>query len=202
MFKKRPAVSNPSGRREALSEALAPAADAPGIPKLDQIDLWAHAYRAVRLAVELGRRMGMTERELALLRGGAFFHDIGMIIVPDHILFKRTALTDEEWQVVRRHPTYSFELLSAIPELRALADIPYCHHEKWDGTGYPQGLRGKDIPLAARVFAVVDTWDALRSDRSQRSAWTADEAMEYLCVRTGTDFDPEVVEAFMAMAPD
>jgi len=151
----------------------------------------------VELTVRMGRAMGMSEQDLTNARLGAFLHDIGMTIVPDDILFKAGPLTEQEWEVVREHPTYAHELLSTIPAFAAAAEIPYCHHEKWDGTGYPRGLKGEQIPLSARIFAVVDVWFALRSERPYRKTWTAEEAEEYLQHRATRDFDPKVVEVFL-----
>ncbi len=153
----------------------------------------------VELTVRVGRAMGMSEQDLTNARLGAFLHDIGMTIVPDDILFKAGPLTEQEWEVVREHPTYAHELLSRIPAFAGAAEIPYCHHEKWDGTGYPRGLKGEQIPLSARIFAVVDVWFALRSERPYRKTWTAEEAEEYLQHRATRDFDPKVVEVFLGL---
>ena len=117
--------------------------------------------------------------------------------IPDAILLKPGPLTDEEWQVMRRHPTYAYEWLSPIAFLRPALDIPYCHHEKWDGTGYPRGLKGEQIPLAARIFAAVDIWDALRSDRPYREAWPEERVCEHIASLAGTHLDPDVVQAFL-----
>ena len=154
----------------------------------------------VDLTVRVGRAMGMSEEELKNARLGAFLHDIGMISVPDEILFKAGPLTEQEWRAVREHPTYGYELLSRIPTFAAAVAIPYCRHEKWDGTGYPRGLTGDEIPLAARIFAVVDVWVALRSERPFRKTWTSEEAIEYLQHRARRDFDPRVVEVFLDVA--
>jgi HD-GYP domain-containing protein (c-di-GMP phosphodiesterase class II) len=117
--------------------------------------------------------------------------------IPDAILLKPGPLTDDEWAVMRRHPQYAYEMLSPIAYLRPALEIPYGHHEKWDGTGYPRGLRGEEIPLAARVFAVADVWDALRSDRPYRPAWSEADARAYIREGAGAHFDPRVVEAFL-----
>jgi HD-GYP domain-containing protein (c-di-GMP phosphodiesterase class II) len=119
--------------------------------------------------------------------------------VPDDILRKPGPLTEEEWAVMRQHPHYAYTMLSSIASLRPALDIPYCHHERWDGTGYPRGLKGEEIPLAARIFAVVDVWDALCSDRPYRPAWPPDKALEYIREQAGKHFDPRVVEAFLAI---
>ncbi|HYN88135.1 MAG TPA: HD domain-containing phosphohydrolase [Ardenticatenaceae bacterium] len=158
-----------------------------------------HSRRVTEMTVHLARSMGMHEAELQAARWGALLHDIGKMGVPDHILLKPGKLTDEEWEIMRRHPVFAYELLSSISFLRSALDIPYCHHEKWDGTGYPRGLKGEQIPLAARIFAVVDVWDALRSDRPYRAAWPAEKALAHIRSLAGTHFDPAVVEAFLAL---
>jgi HD-GYP domain-containing protein (c-di-GMP phosphodiesterase class II) len=126
-------------------------------------------------------------------------HDIGKMGIPDSILLKHGPLTEQEWEVMRRHPQYARDLLSPITYLRGALDIPHAHHEKWDGTGYPRALRGEAIPLAARIFAVVDVWDALTSDRPYRAAWSHDRALAHIREGTGTHFDPRVVTTFMAL---
>ena len=159
-----------------------------------------HTLRVTEKSLELARRMGFSEDELVHVRRGALLHDIGKIGVPDNILLKADKLTDEEWVIMRKHPTFAYELISPIQYLKAAAvDIPYCHHEKWDGTGYPRGLKGEQIPLVARIFAIVDVWDALTSDRPYRPAWSKKEAIEYIHSLAGTHFDPQVVEAFLKM---
>jgi HD-GYP domain-containing protein (c-di-GMP phosphodiesterase class II) len=117
--------------------------------------------------------------------------------VPEAILKKTTPLTEEEWAIIRQHPRHAYELLSPIVYLYPAIDIPYCHHERWDGTGYPQGLKGEQIPLAARVFAIVDVWDALTSDRPHRKAWPESQALEYLGEQAGKQFDPAIVHTFL-----
>ena len=119
--------------------------------------------------------------------------------MPDGILFKPGALTDDEWVAMKKHPIFAYEMLSPIRYLRLALDIPYCHHEKWDGTGYPRGLRGNQIPLIARIFAVVDVWDAVTSGRPYRAAWTKSEALNYIQTSSGTYFDPQVVDQFLAV---
>lgn len=158
-----------------------------------------HSQRVTYLAVRLAEAMGVPKKELAYIRWGALLHDIGKMGIPDAILLKPARLTEEEWAIMRRHPVYAYELLSPIPYLRALLDIPYCHHEKWDGTGYPRGLKSEEIPLTARIFAVADVWDALRSDRPYRPAWSAQKAREYIREQSGTHFDPQVVEVFLRL---
>ena len=158
-----------------------------------------HTLRVTEIAEQLARRMGMSDAEITHLRRGALLHDIGKMSVPDAILLKPGPLTDAEWNIMRKHPQYAFEMLSSIVYLRPALDIPYCHHERWDGSGYPRGLMGEKIPFAARIFAVVDVWDALTSDRPYRQAWTQERAMEYLQAKVEVDFDPQVVEMFLQM---
>jgi HD-GYP domain-containing protein (c-di-GMP phosphodiesterase class II) len=143
--------------------------------------------------------MGMSEAEQVHVRRGALLHDIGKMGIPDSILHKPGPLADEEGEIMRQHPVYAYQLLSPITHLRPALDIPYCHHEKWDGTGYPRGLKGEQIPLAARIFAVVDVWDALRSDRPYRAAWPEEKVRAHIREQAGKHFDPQVVEVFMNM---
>jgi putative nucleotidyltransferase with HDIG domain len=156
-----------------------------------------HTRRVTAITERLARAMGQKEADLVHIRRGALLHDIGKMGIPDAILLKPGPLTDEEWEIMRKHPVYAYELLSPISFLRPALDIPYCHHEKWDGTGYPRGLKGEQIPLAARIFAVVDVWDALRSDRPYRKAWPENRIREHIRTLAGTHFDPKVVEAFL-----
>ena len=156
-----------------------------------------HTQRATELTVNLARTFGLSEAELAQVRWGALLHDIGKMGIPDEILHKPGPLTAEEWVVMKKHPTYAYEMLAPIHYLRLALDIPYCHHERWDGTGYPNGLKGTQIPLVARIFAVVDVWDSLTSDRPYRVAWTEKKAREHIRTSSGTHFDPQVVEVFM-----
>jgi HD-GYP domain-containing protein (c-di-GMP phosphodiesterase class II) len=139
------------------------------------------------------------EEDLVHLRRGALLHDIGKIGVPDSILFKAGKLTETEQRVMKEHPNVAFKLLSPITFLRHAVDIPYCHHEKWDGTGYPHGLKGEEIPLAARIFAVIDVWDALRSDRPYRKAWPTEKVRTYIRSQAGAHFDPAIVNIFLTM---
>ncbi len=158
-----------------------------------------HAQHVVQVTLQLARAVGMSNAELQHLRYGARLHDIGMLGIPDAIVHKPGALTEEEWVIVRQHPVYAHQLLSPIKYLRPALDIPYCHHERWDGTGYPRGLQGEQIPLAARVFAVADVWDALQSERPYRAAWKEEDAREYIRANAGKHFDPQVVEKFLKM---
>jgi putative nucleotidyltransferase with HDIG domain len=155
-----------------------------------------HTLRVTELTVRLARAMGINESDLTHVRRGALLHDIGKMGIPDSILLKPGALTEEEWIIMRKHPVYALDLLSRIPYLRPALDIPYYHHEKWDGSGYPCKLRGEQIPLAARIFAVADVWDALRSDRPYRAGWPEEKAREYIISESGKHFDPKVIEVF------
>jgi len=155
-----------------------------------------HSQRVTEMTLEMARAMGMGEAELIHVRRGALLHDIGKLGVPDHILLKPGKLTDEEWVIMRKHPTYAYEMLAKITYLKPALDIPYTHHEKWDGSGYPRGLKGGQIALAARIFAIVDVWDALTSDRPYRAAWSKEKALEFIKSESGKHFDPQVVEGF------
>lgn len=155
-----------------------------------------HSQRVTEITLSLAQAMGLNEDELVNVRRGALLHDIGKIGIPDTILLKPGPLNDEEREIMRKHPVYSYELLAPISFLRQALDIPYCHHEKWDGTGYPRGLKGEQIPLAARIFAVVDVWESLLSDRPYRPAWPKEKVREYIRSLAGTHFDPKVIEVF------
>ena len=155
-----------------------------------------HTRRVTDLTLELARAFGFSEVELVHIRRGGLLHDIGKMGVPDRILLKEGKLTDEEWEIMRRHPDYAHEMLRSIEYLRPALDIPYCHHEKWDGTGYPRSLKGEAIPLIARIFAIADVWDALTSDRPYRPAWPREKVLTYLQEQSGKHFDPRVVEVF------
>jgi PAS domain S-box-containing protein/putative nucleotidyltransferase with HDIG domain len=165
--------------------------------ELRDMETVGHSQRVTDLTVRLARVVGMSEADVVHVRRGALLHDIGKMAIPDSILNKTGPLDEEEWVLMRKHPVYAYELLSPIPFLRQALDIPYAHHEKWDGTGYPRGLMGKHIPLSARVFAVVDVWDALNSDRPYRSAWAEEDILAYLHDQSGEHFDPEIVPAFL-----
>lgn len=155
-----------------------------------------HTLRVTEMTLELAHGMGMSDAELVHVRRGALLHDIGKLGIPDEILLKPGPLTEAEWEIMRKHPVYAHQLLSPIPYLHPALDIPYYHHEKWDGTGYPQGLQGEEIPLAARIFAIVDVWDALRSDRPYRLKWEEQKTLDYIRGLSGIHFDPTVVNAF------
>ncbi|MCL5987071.1 MAG: PAS domain S-box protein [Actinobacteria bacterium] len=158
-----------------------------------------HTQRATDMTVNLARAIGVSNSELLHIRRGALLHDIGKMGIPDSILYKPDPLTDEEWLIMQKHPVYAYEMLSPITHLKPALDIPYCHHEKWDGTGYPRGLKGKQIPQAARIFSVVDVWDALCSDRPYRPAWSKKKAREYIYEQAGKHFDPKLVEMFLEL---
>jgi HD-GYP domain-containing protein (c-di-GMP phosphodiesterase class II) len=158
-----------------------------------------HSERVAETTLRLAQALGVPEDQLADIRRGALLHDIGKMGVPDAILLKPGELSDEEWLTMRRHPQLAYDLLSPIEYLRGALEIPYGHHEKWDGTGYPRGLRGHQIPLAARIFAVVDVWDALTSDRPYRQAWTQQRALAHIQEQAGKHFDPQIVEAFFGV---
>ncbi len=156
-----------------------------------------HSQFLAKMTLTLARALGIGEDELVHIRRGALLHDIGEIEIPKNILHKPGKLTDEEYELMRSHTIRANEMLSPIEYLRPALDIPYCHHEKWDGTGYPRGLKGEQIPLAARIFAVVDVWDALCSDRPYRPAWNKEKALIYISEQAGKHFDKKVVEVFM-----
>jgi PAS domain S-box-containing protein len=158
-----------------------------------------HTQRVTEMTLNLSRAMGISEEELVHVRRGALLHDMGKLGVPDRILRKPGPLTEEEWVIMRCHPLYTYDMLSPIEFLRPSLDIPFYHHERWDGTGYPGGLKGEDIPLPARIFAVVDVFDALTSNRPYRPAWSREKTLEHIRQGSGSHFDPAVVELFMKM---
>jgi PAS domain S-box-containing protein len=161
-----------------------------------------HTRRVTELTLRLARYMGVSDSEIVNIYRGVLLHDIGKMGVPDHILKKKGKLTPEEWVEMRQHPTYAYNLLSPISFLRGVIDIPYCHHEHWDGSGYPRGLRAEQIPLAARIFSVIDVWDALLSDRPYRKAWPLQRVKEYIKESSGTILDPRIVNIFLTMLED
>jgi putative two-component system response regulator len=175
---------------EATIEGLSHALD------LRDRETEGHSHRVTELTVKLAQALKMNEEAIMHIRRGALLHDMGKIGIPDSILHKPAILTDDEWTVMRRHPEFAFEMLSAIEYLRPSLDIPFSHHEKWDGTGYPRGLKGEEIPMVARLFAVADVWDALTSNRPYRPAWTEEQALAYIREQSGKHFDPKVVELF------
>lgn len=169
------------------------------------VELQNHAQRVSDMAVALARTLHMSTAQTNVIRWGALLHDLGKLLVPDEIEQKPGALTEREQAVMQLHPIYGYQMLSneplikAIPELRPVLLVPLYHHEQWDGSGYPYGLKGRAIPIEARVCAVADVWDALCSDRPYRPAWSAGRARDYICERAGTAFDPRVVKAFAAL---
>jgi PAS domain S-box-containing protein/putative nucleotidyltransferase with HDIG domain len=158
-----------------------------------------HTLRVMRLTLDLAKAMGISPADLTHIQRGALLHDIGKMGIPDSVLLKPGTLNEREWEIMKRHPEYAFKLLSPIEYLRPALEIPYCHHEKWDGTGYPRGLKGDEIPLVARIFAIIDVWDALCSDRPYRPAWSVEQALEYIQAQAGKHFDPRVVEHFLKL---
>lgn len=156
-----------------------------------------HTQRVTDLTLKLARKMGLSEERLVLIRRGALLHDIGKMGVPDYILLKPEELTEEEQQIMRQHPQLAYDMLEPIAYLRDALNIPYCHHEKWDGTGYPRGLAGTQIPLEARLFAIVDVWDAITTDRPYRKSWPRKKALKYIRDESGKYFDPKMVEIFL-----
>lgn len=158
-----------------------------------------HTRRVTELTLELARAMNIPETELVQIRRGAILHDIGKMGIPDSILNKPGPLAAHEQRIMRMHPQYAYEMLSFIPFLQSALDIPFCHHEWWNGEGYPRGLKGEEIPLSARIFSVVDVWDALTSDRPYRAAWTPERTLNYLQDGSGKQFEPRVVEAFLSL---
>ena len=155
-----------------------------------------HSRRVTQLTVRLAQVLGISDDEIMHIRRGALLHDMGKIGIPDSILHKPDQLTAEEWTIMRKHPQLAYDMLYPIEYLRPALEIPLTHHEKWDGTGYPHRLNGNQIPLVARIFAVVDVWDALTSDRPYRPAWSQAEALTYIREQSGKHFDPQAVDLF------
>ncbi len=158
-----------------------------------------HTQRVTEMTIKLATFLKVSAVDLVHIRRGALLHDIGKICIPDNILLKPGPLSDDEWQVMRMHPVYAYTLLYDTPQLREAIEIPYCHHEKWDGTGYPRGLIGEEIPFPARIFAVVDVWDALRSKRPYRVPMPDGEVISYMQSLSGSHFDPKVLQAFVQL---
>lgn len=169
------------------------------VMELRDREIIGHTYRVTKLTLQLSKAIGVSEQELVNIHIGSLLHDIGKMAIPDDILKKPGPLTEIEWQIMRQHPTLAYELLSSFPKLRPALHIPYCHHEKWDGTGYPRGLIADQIPLAARIFTLADVWDALTSDRPYRLALTPDQATRYIIDQEGCSFDPVVVNVFQSL---
>ena len=155
-----------------------------------------HSQRVTDMTVKIAQLMGYNNSELTAIQRGALLHDIGKVGIPDSVLLKRTPLSDAEWEIMKMHPIYAYKILSKSIHLRNVVDIPYSHHEKWDGTGYPRGLKGAEIPMPARIFSMVDQWDALTSDRPYRKAWSEVKTLHYLKELKGKHFDPYVADLF------
>jgi response regulator RpfG family c-di-GMP phosphodiesterase len=192
---------------QAATEALVAAYDktirgwATALELRDQ-ETEGHSERVTEITMKLAAKMGLAEENLIHVYRGSLLHDIGKMGVSDTILLKPGPLDEREWEIMRHHPQYAYDLLAPIDYLKPALNIPYCHHEKYNGTGYPQGLKGEDIPLEARIFAVADVYDALISDRPYRLAWSQKDALEYIKKESGTHFDPLVVELFLELIND
>ena len=158
-----------------------------------------HSRRLVELSTRLAQALGMSEEEIVHLRRGALVHDIGKLAIPDDILLKPGALEDDERKILQQHPFYAKQMLTDVSFLQPCIDVAYSHHERWDGHGYPEGLKGEEIPIKARLFAVVDQWDALSSDRPYRKAWSRDDVIAYLQENSGKIYDPQIVEVFLSL---
>ena len=158
-----------------------------------------HTQRVTELTIKVAKTQGFSDEELTHIRRGALLHDMGKMAIPDEILQKPGPLNEAEWEKMRRHPVYAYEMLSPISYLHPALEIPYCHHERWDGSGYPRGLTGEEIPLVARLFAIVDVWDALCSDRPYRKKLPQHEVITYLREKSGKLFDPELVDVFLSV---
>lgn len=156
-----------------------------------------HTRRVTNMTVHIAQVMGLDEETIGHYRRGALLHDVGKLGIPDSILNKTGRLTDDEIFVIQQHPVHAFQWLSRIDYLRPALDIPYCHHEKWNGSGYPRKLKGEQIPLSARIFAVIDVWDALLSDRPYKKSWSMDEAIAYIHSQKNIHFDPEIADIFL-----
>jgi putative nucleotidyltransferase with HDIG domain len=165
--------------------------------ELRDVETEGHARRVSNLTVDLARFMWLSERDLIHLRRGAILHDIGKMGIPDSILFKPGSLTDEEWRIMRQHPLYGYEMLKPIEFLKPALSVVRSHHEKWDGSGYPDGLAGETIPLFARIFAVADVWDSLTHARPYKAAWSKEDSRKFIVSQSGIHFDPQVIKIFL-----
>jgi HD-GYP domain-containing protein (c-di-GMP phosphodiesterase class II) len=165
-------------------------------------DTEGHSRRVTDMTLKMAQKKGVNDSDLIHIKRGALLHDIGKMGIPDHILLKPGPLTKEEWEIMKRHPVYAHELLSPILYLRPAIEIPYCHHEKWDGSGYPRGLKGTGIPLAARIFTVVDVWDALSSDRPYGKRWEEAKVFDHIRSLKGSNFEPQMVDLFFDCIKD
>jgi len=158
-----------------------------------------HSHRVMKLTLQMANEIGISAEKQVHIQRGALLHDIGKMGISDNILLKPASLTSDEWAEMRQHPTYAYELLRQIKFLEPALNIPYMHHEKWDGTGYPRGLKGEEIPLEARIFALVDVWDALTSERPYRKAMPFEEVIQYINDQSGSHFDPNLAKRFIKM---
>ena len=158
-----------------------------------------HSERVTEMTVKLARTMRVSETEIVHIRRGALLHDVGKMGVSDTVLLKPDKLTEEETERMKKHPQFAYNMLLPIMHLQKSLDIPYCHHEKWDGTGYPRGLKGTEIPLAARIFTIVDVYDAMTSDRPYRIKLSKAFVLDYISKQSGVYFDPDVVKVFLEM---
>ncbi len=156
-----------------------------------------HTQRVTQMALRMAQAMNLPETDIMHMRRGSLLHDMGKMAIPDSILLKQDTLTEQEWIIMRKHPEFAYEMLRSISFLHQALEIPYCHHEKWDGSGYPRGLKGEEIPLAARIFAVADVWDALSYDRPYRKSWPGEKVREYIREQSGKHFDPRIVDIFL-----
>jgi putative two-component system response regulator len=194
------------GRREleAAYDALEQAYDTTIVGWSRALDLRdketeGHSQRVTEMTVRMAQAIGLSSDDIIHVRRGALLHDVGKLGIPDAILHKPGPLTSEEWVIMRKHPEYAYEWLAPIEYLRPALDIPYCHHEKWDGSGYPRGLAGTAIPLAARIFALADVWDALRSNRPYREGWPIQRVRDHIIDAAGSHFDPDITPIFLAL---
>ncbi len=167
--------------------------------ELRDYETQGHTLRVTELTLRIAREMGLKGNDLVIIRRGAILHDIGKIAIPDQILLKPGKLTSEEREIMTRHPTYAKEMIEKIVFLHPVIDIPYYHHEQWDGSGYPKGLKGEEIPLNARIFAIADFWDALTTNRPYRKALPGEEVKAMIAERSSTHFDPDIVEVFLKL---
>ncbi len=165
--------------------------------ELKDMETEGHTQRVTNMTVEFSRAYGIPEEEIIHIRRGAILHDIGKMGVPDSILQKPDKLTEEEWIIMRKHPENAYHMLKNIEYLKPALDIPYCHHERWDGNGYPRGLKGEEIPIAARLFSIVDAWDALSTNRPYRKGLTGLSTRNTITADKGTRYQPELVDFFM-----
>jgi HD-GYP domain-containing protein (c-di-GMP phosphodiesterase class II) len=166
--------------------------------ELTNIESRGHIQRVTSQTLKLAKELGVDENKLPNIERGALLHDIGKLGILDEILLKKGKLTDTEWHEIEKHPVIAKDLLSGVNLLKDAIDIPFCHHENWDGSGYPQGLKGQAIPMSARIFAVVETYDALLSDKPYRKAWKKEKVIEYFIKEKEKKFDPKIVDAFLS----